>query len=184
MPDIAANRASRKWTRKEQIGRVLWALIQPLFRLSPRPLWGWRTALLRVFGAQIGRGVHIYPTVRIIIPWHLNIGDEVAIGDRAIVYALGPIHIGAQATISQNVHLCAGGHDYTNPAMTLTKPEIMIGTGAWVCADAYVGGGVTIGDGAIVAARGVAVRNVPSGAIVGGNPAKLIKSRPTQESSA
>ncbi|MEL6687509.1 MAG: acetyltransferase [Pseudomonadota bacterium] len=175
--DISANRAAQKWTRREQVGRILWALVSPLFRLSPRPLWGWRRMLLNLFGAKIGQDVHIYPTVRVTIPWNLDIGDEAAVGDHAILYALGPIRIGSQATVSQYAHLCAGGHDYINPAMTLTKPEIIIGSGAWVCADAYVGGGVTIGEKAIAAARSVVVKDVPDNVVVGGNPATPIKTR-------
>ena len=175
--DIQANRQAQKWTLGEKLGRVLWALVHPLFRFSPRPLWAWRRFLLRLFGAKIGRDVHIYPTVKITIPWHLTINDEAAVGDGARLYALGPIHIGSQATVSQYAHICAGGHDYTNPEMTLTKPEIVIGDGAWVCADAYVGGGVTIGASAIVAARAVVVRDVAPGLIVGGNPATAIKDR-------
>jgi putative colanic acid biosynthesis acetyltransferase WcaF len=114
--DIAANRAARKWSRKELAGRLLWDLAAPVFALSPRPLWGLRRALLRAFGARIGRNVHILPSVRITIPWNLDIGDEAAVGEGAILYALGPIRIGRQATISQYAHLCAGTHDFNRSA--------------------------------------------------------------------
>jgi glycosyltransferase involved in cell wall biosynthesis len=79
--DIAANRIARKWTRKEQMGRVLWTAFQPLFRVSPRLCWGWRRFLLRLFGARIGREVQIHPSVRITIPWNLDVGDLSAIED-------------------------------------------------------------------------------------------------------
>lgn len=176
--DIEANRRARKWSTQELIGRALWEVLSvPLFVWTPRPLWGWRRALLRIFGAKVGREVHIYPNVKIAIPWNLSIGDHSAVGDGAVLYSLGPISIGERVTISQRAHLCAGNHDYTNPAMPLLKPPIVIGDDAWVCAEAFVGPGVTIGVGAIVAARGVAVRDVPRNAIVGGNPAMVIKQR-------
>ncbi|TIP74935.1 MAG: acetyltransferase [Mesorhizobium sp.] len=174
---VAANRASHNWSQKEKLGRFLWALIKPLFFLSPRLLWGWRRFLLRQFGATIGKDVHVYPSVRIAIPWNLVIGDSAAIGDRAVLYALGEIRIGEAATISQGAHLCAGSHDHRNPLMPLTKPPISIGAGAWICADAFIGPGVTIGERAVVGARAVAVRDVGPNLVVVGNPARSIGTR-------
>jgi putative colanic acid biosynthesis acetyltransferase WcaF len=140
-------------------------------------LWGWRRALLRLFGARIGREVHIYPSVRIAIPWNLAIGDQSAVGDRAILYALGPITLGKRVTVSQGAHLCAGTHDYRDPAMPLRKPPIVIGREAWICADAFVGPGVHIGVRAIVGARCVVMKNVAPDAIMIGNPARLLRPR-------
>lgn len=177
--DIAANRRARKWTKRELVCRALWDLLSlPLFVWSPRRLWGWRRFILRIFGAQIGREVQVYPSAKITIPWNLSIGDYSAVGDGAILYALGPITVGQRVTISQYAHLCAGSHDYTDAAMHLTKPPICIGDDVWICADAFLGPGVVVGERAIVAARGVVVNNVPEGAIVGGNPARFIKQRP------
>ncbi len=175
--DIDANRRARKWSRKSLAVRAGWALASPLFRFSPRPLWGVRRALLRLFGARVGRGVHLYPTVRIVIPWTLSLGDRVAVGDRAILYGLGPITVGPDATISQGAHLCAGSHDFRDPAMALLKPPIDIGAGAWICAEAFVGPGVTVGEMAVVGARAVVVRDVPASTVVAGNPAKCVGER-------
>lgn len=174
--DVTANRRMRKWSRREQIGRVLWGLFWPFFRFSPRPLWRWRCFILRLFGARVGKQVHVYPTVRITIPWNLILEDSCAVGDEVILYALGPISIGARATISQGAHLCAGTHDITDPSRPLLKPPISIGDDAWVCADAFIGPGVVVGKGAIVGARSVAMKNVPAGAIMAGNPARQIRS--------
>ncbi|WP_305967646.1 MULTISPECIES: acetyltransferase [unclassified Mameliella] len=174
--DVTANRAARKWSRREQAGRVLWALASPLFRYSPRPLWGWRRAMLRLFGAQVGRDVHVYPTVRITIPWNLVLEEGCAVGDRAILYALGPIRLGPRAAISQFAHLCAGSHDWRDPARPLIKPPITVGADAWVCADAFVGPGVTVGEGAILGARAVVMKDCPPHAILAGNPARPIRS--------
>lgn len=173
--DVNANRTARKWSRRAQIGRVLWGVAWPLFRLSPRPLWGWRRWLLRLFGARVGRQVHIHPTVRIIIPWHLDLGAGCAVGDRAILYALGPISIGKRTTISQGAHLCAGTHDLYDPARTLLKLPIRIGDDAWICADAFIGPGVTIGRGAVAGARAVVVKDVSEDSVVAGNPARFIR---------
>lgn len=174
--DVEANRRARKWSRREQLGRLLWGLVLPFFRFSPRPFWGWRRLILRIFGARVGKFVHIYPSVHISIPWNLTLEDSSAVGDRAILYALGPIHIGARATVSQGAHLCAGTHDIKDPARPLLKPPITICQDAWICADAFVGPGVAIGQGAIVGARAVVMKDVPDDAIVVGNPARTIGS--------
>jgi putative colanic acid biosynthesis acetyltransferase WcaF len=112
--------------------------------------------------------------VRISIPWNLDVGAQSAVGDRAILYALGTITIGPRATVSQGAHLCAGTHDLSQPDRPLIKPPIMIGADAWVAADAFVGPGVTVGEGAVVGARAVVVNNVEPGHIVAGNPARTI----------
>lgn len=175
--DVNANRTARKWSRSELLARLLWGLATPFFALSPRLAWAWRRWLLRLFGARIGDHVHIYPSVRITIPWNLSIGHYTAVGDRAILYALGPIRIGERVTISQGAHLCAGTHDWRDASMPLLKPPIEIGDDAWVCADSFIGPGINVGNHAIVGARAVAMKNVPPDAIVAGNPARHIKVR-------
>ena len=175
--DIDQNRAARKWTREEMLGRVLWALCGPLFRFSPRLLWGWRCFLLRLFGGTVGKNVHIHPSVRIFIPWNLEIGDWSSVGFDALIYNLGQVKIGSKATVSQRAHLCAGSHDYRDPAMTLLKLPIVIGDEVWVCADAFVGPGVEVGEKAVVGARAVVMKDVATGSVVGGNPARVIGQR-------
>ena len=173
--EVPANRKARKWSHKEQLGRILWAVTMPLFRMSPRPFWGWRRFILRLFGAKVGVEVHVYPTVRITIPWNIEIDAEAAVGDYAILYALGPIRIGPRATVSQYAHLCAGTHDITRPDRPLLKLPIEIGAEAWVAADAFVGPGVTIGPRAILGARAVAMSSIEADCVAVGNPVKIIR---------
>jgi len=175
--NVEQNRKAQKYSRGELARRVLWGCVQPLFRFSPRPCFGWRRFLLRCFGAKIGQHVHIYRTVSIIIPWNLEVGDYAAIGDHAFIYNLGQITVGARATISHRAHLCAGTHDYTKADFPLLRPPISIGEQAWICADAFIGPSVTVGEGAIVAARAVVIKNVEPWTIVAGNSAKFIKRR-------
>lgn len=175
--DIASNRGSTKYSRAENIQRVLWAIGRLLFRIVPRPLYGVRSSILRLFGARIGPHCQIYPTVRIFLPSQLEIGAWTAVGDRANLYNLGSIRIGERVTISQGVHLCAGSHNYADPAMPLIRAEIIVEDSAWLCAEAFVGPGVRIGRQSVVGARAVVVRSVEPGVVVGGNPARVIKSR-------
>jgi putative colanic acid biosynthesis acetyltransferase WcaF len=75
------------------------------------------------------------------------------------------------------VHLCAGTHDYRFAHLPLIKSPISIGKGVWLCADAFIGPGVSIGEYAIVGARGVVMKDVAAWHIVAGNPAVFIKQR-------
>ena len=175
--DIQKNRQAQKYTTSEVIWRVCWMVGRIFFRFSPRPLFGWRLFLLKLFGAKVGKDVHIYNTATIYFPWNLTIGDQSAIGEDALIYNLGPVTIGERVTISQRAHLCAGTHDHTDPKMPLQKPPITVEDQAWVCADAFVGPGVTVGEGAVVGARAVVVKDVSPWTVVGGNPAIPIKKR-------
>ena len=177
MLDVKQNRQARKYTLGEMIRRVLWTFAQPLFRISPRPCFGWRRFLLRCFGAKIGASVHIYPSATVYFPWNLEVGDESAVGEQVFIYNLGRVTLGSRVTISHRAHLCAGTHDHTKPDFPLVRPPIVIGSDAWICADAFVGPGVTVGEGAIVAARAVAMKDVKPRSIVVGNPARESKKR-------
>ncbi len=169
--DPARNRRAVKYSRKELWLRACWAVGACAFRWTPRPAFGLRRILLRMFGARIGKHVHIYPDVLVQYPWNLEVGDYSAVGARAILYNLGSITIGSRVTISQGAHLCAGTHDFRDPDMPLLKPPIVIGDDAWVCADAFIGPGVAVGEGAVVAARAVAMKPVQAWSVVAGNPA-------------
>jgi len=175
--DISSNRSARKYSQAELMGRVIWGAAGLLFRYSPRLLWGWRNLLLRIFGAKVGRNVQIHPSARIFLPWNLEIGDWSSIGFDALIYNLGPVTIGSKVTISQRAHLCAGSHDYRDPTMRLLKPLIGIGDEVWICADAFVGPGVTVGQGAVVGACAVVMRDVDPLAVMAGNPARKVAMR-------
>lgn len=92
-------------------------------------------------------------------------------------YNTVPIRIGRNATVSQRAFLCTSGHDITDSRYHQTNASIVIEDRAWVCAEAFVGQGVTVGEGAVCAARAVVIKDVESWTVVGGNPAKFIKKR-------
>lgn len=175
--NIEANRDVTKYSRKVQALRLCWALVRIVFQASPRPCFGFRRWLLRLFGAEIGKNVHIYPSAHIYFPWNLKIGDWSSIGEWSLIYNLGPVTIGARSTVSQRTHVCAGTHDYRDPTMPLIKSPISIGDAVWICADAFVGPGVHVGDGAVVGARAVVVKDIAAWTVVAGNPARLLHTR-------
>ena len=65
----------------------------------------------------------IYSSTVIWFPWNLEIGDWSAIGEETLIYNLGKVTIGEKATVSHRVHVCAGTHDYTVPALPLLVPK-------------------------------------------------------------
>lgn len=163
---------------RNRLARVCWGIARPLiFAPSPRFLHGWRSLVLRCFGAQVGKGVHVYPKVVIWAPWNLVIGDEAGIANGAILYSQGRITIGKRAVISQGVHLCAGTHDYTMEGFPLITKSIEIGDQVWIAAEAFVHPGVTIGEGSVVGARSVVTRSLPPWKVCSGFPAKPLKDR-------
>jgi putative colanic acid biosynthesis acetyltransferase WcaF len=85
--------------------------------------------------------------------------------------------LGAYATISQYAYLCGATHDYSDPALPLLSAPIVIEDYAWVCADVFIGPGVTVGQGAVVGARSSVYKDVPAWKVVAGNPARVIKER-------
>ncbi len=163
---------------KNRIGRACWNLIYLLlFRYSPRPLHSWRAFLLKLFGAKLGKKVHIYPAARIWAPWNIELGDLVGIADGVILYSQGKITVGARTSISQGSHICTGSHDYTKYGHPLITSPITIGSNVWVAAEVFIHPGVDIGEGTVVGARSVVNKSLPAWMICAGNPCKPIKER-------
>jgi putative colanic acid biosynthesis acetyltransferase WcaF len=165
------------YSARDYLRRALWRVVYILLvRPAPPRTGAWYRFWLRVFGARAGRSCFT-PTATIKHPWWFSIGDHSTLGDRVTVYNLGPVSIGSQTVLSQDVYVCAGTHDYTSPLMPLLRPPIRIGDNVWICAGAFIGPGVTIGDGAVVGARSVVFKDVPPWTVVAGNPARVIKQR-------
>lgn len=176
--DVLASRRISPYSTTEKIKRLLWGCVQAtLFRASFHNWYGFRRALLRAFGASLAPTANVRRTVLIECPWNLSVGAESSIGDRAILYCLGPVQIGSRTTVSQGAHLCAGTHDHRRASMPLVRATISIGDDVWIAADAFVGPGVTVGTGVILGARGVAMRDLAPWRIYAGNPAVSVRER-------
>lgn len=158
--------------------RSLWGFAYvTLFRLSPRPMHWWRRVLLKIFGAQMGRGSKVFSSARVFAPWNLKMGSFSTIAPDVDCYCAGPIEIGDHTTISQYSYLCAATHDFEHPNMLLRTSAIEIGSQVWVCADVFVGPGTKIGDGVVVGARSSVFKNLPSWTVCMGSPAAPVKDR-------
>ena len=161
-----------------KIARVLWQVIWLLlYRPTPRLFHLWRCMLLRLFGAQLGKAVHPYPSSRVWAPWNLEMGDHSCLSEQVDCYCVDKIRIGAHATVSQYSFLCTASHDYTDPAMSLITAPITIGERAWITADVFIAPGVNIGEGAVILARSSVFKDVEPWMVAAGNPAKVVKAR-------
>ncbi len=157
----------------ERLACSLWnAMRLVLFRFTPAWANAWRMFVLRRFGATIGRNVFIHPSVRIDFPWNLTIESDVHVEHGVILNCMGAIQIASGTRISQYSHLCAGTHAYEQRDMPIIRTPIRIGRDVWIAADAFVGPGVTVEDGSLLAARSSAFNRLPAGQICIGEPAR------------
>ena len=162
--------------------QLLWFFLgDPLVRSRILPVSSLKVWILRSFGASIGQGVRIKPGVRVKFPWRLSIGAHCWIGENAWLDNIAPITIEDQVCISQDVYLCTGNHDWSDPAFALRPASIYVAAGSWIAARAVVAPGVHVGQGAILSLGAVAVRSLDPMMIYAGNPAVPVKKREIKE---
>ena len=169
-----------EWYRpgRPAIVRAAWFLLGlPLLRASWLPFSAVRAALLRIFGARIGRGAVIKPGVRVKYPWLFEAGHHCWIGEDVWIDNLGRVRLGNNVCISQGAYLCTGNHDWSDPAFGLIVKPIEIADGAWIGARSLVAPGAGAGECAIVAAGSVVSHCVPPFEIHAGNPAVFVRQR-------
>jgi putative colanic acid biosynthesis acetyltransferase WcaF len=162
-----------------RLARGIWGIIWLiLFRPSPKPFHRWRSFLLVLFGSRIGNNVNVYPDVRIWAPWQLQIGNRVGIANGVTLYSMAPITIGDNCVISQGAHLCAGSHDIDSNNFQLIAKPIHLEEHVWVCADAFIGPGVSVAEGCVLGARAVVTKSISqSWSVWIGNPAAFKRAR-------
>lgn len=176
--DLSRRACPSRHSRRNRWARAAWMLVWLcLFRPSPVFCRAWRRMLLRCFGAGIGPGVKVLPSVRIWAPWNLDMAAESCLGAQVDCYNVAPVTLGAHATVSQYSFLCSASHDPSDPNMALVSAPINILQEAWVCADVFVGPGVTVGEGAVVGARSSVFRDLPPWQICHGTPARAVRAR-------
>jgi len=158
--------------------RLLWSVCYVLmYRYSPRPFHGWRSMLLRLFGAKLGPACHFYPKSRIWAPWNLVCEDRVSVADDAELYNPSPFYLGSHAIVSQGAYICGATHEYNDPAFKLVSFPMRLGAYSWICARAAVNPGVNVGDGAILALGAIATQDLEPFGIYAGVPARKVKER-------
>jgi putative colanic acid biosynthesis acetyltransferase WcaF len=158
--------------------RAVWALAWGLLASWTPPFFNpWRRMLLRLFGARIAGTARIHASARIWYPANLEMEAQACLGPRVECYTMAKITLGPYALASQGAHLCAGTHDIDDPHFQLRAAPITIDARGWIAADAFVGPGVTVGEGAVLGARGVAFSDLEPWTVYIGNPAREISTR-------
>jgi len=163
------------WPTRVRVGLALWWVAGLFIRVCP--LNRVRVLILKAFGARIEGIPYVHRRARIWAPWNLEMEDRACLGDRVDVYNLAPIRLRRGCTVAQQSYLCAGTHSFETPTLALMAAPIVIGEEAFLGARTFVLPGVEIGTGAITGACAVVTRDVPAGAVVAGNPARVIRQR-------
>lgn len=163
---------------RSRLVEALWYLTKCCLFLTPLPVPSFcKRAVLRLFGAQVGRGVVIKPRVNIHFPWKLSVGDFTWLGEEVFILNFEPVVIGAHCCLSQRVFLCAGNHDYRRPDFPFRNRPITVRDGAWIGAQTFVAPGVTIGCETVIGAGSVVTQDQPAGMFCAGNPCAAVKTR-------
>ncbi|WPV00230.1 WcaF family extracellular polysaccharide biosynthesis acetyltransferase [Mucilaginibacter sp. cycad4] len=161
-----------------KLKNITWYLVKMVFFLNAFPFPNsLKCFLLRSFGARVGTGVVIKPRVNIHMPWKLEVGSDVWIGEEAFILNFEKINIGNNVCVSQRAFLCGGNHDFRTPSMPYRNGPITLADGSWVGAGVFVGPGVTIGTDTVVTAGSVVTSNLGDNGIYKGNPPVYVKPR-------
>lgn len=156
----------------------IWYFINIIFYKSSWNIFNnFKIVLLKIFGAKVGKGVMIKPSVNIKYPWKLSIGNNTWIGENVWIDNLAPVTIGNNVCISQGAMLLTGNHDFSKTTFDLIVSPIILEDGSWVGAKGVVCPGVTIFTHAVLSVQSVATKNLEAYSIYQGNPAVKIKER-------
>ena len=166
------------FTKGNKLYRLAWRLYWfVFFRFTPIPLFSFRSFGLRLFGADLGLNVRVYPSANIWNPKNLYVGSGSSIGPFVNIYNQGSVVIGKKVIISQYSHICASTHDYNDPVHPLVLAPVSIEDNVWICADAFIGPHVKVSEGGVIGARAVLMKDAEPWSVYSGNPAQKIKER-------
>lgn len=176
---IKENDFRSPYNTSNRIKRMIWIICWTLLaKPFPKSLANsWKVFLLRCFGAKITNTSFVYSSAKIFMPWNLIMEEQTCIGSGVDCYNAAPIIIKSYATISQRAYLCTASHNINSKKHEQIEKPIVIGSRSWVAAEAFIGPGVTIGDGAVIGARAVVFKDIEPWNVVVGNPATFKKIR-------
>jgi len=166
------NEYKSKLSKGDMMLRGLWNICR-FFLFKPFPtafFRPWRNFVLRLFGAKVHKRAGVYSSATIYAPWNLVMHNNAWIGPHVKIYNVDKIEIGDNVTISQYSYLCTASHDIRKKTFDLITAPIILKSGSWVAADAFIGMGVTVGEGAVIGARSAVFKDVEPWTVVGGNP--------------
>lgn len=174
----AAFKGAPSFPFRHRFLRLLWATTWRLLASwTPPAMRRWRVFLVNTFGGRVHPTCSIYSSARIWYPPNLTMAHSSALGPGVDCYTMAPIEIGEFAVVSQRAFLCTGTHDTYHENFQIKAKPIRIGANAWIAAEAFVGPGVTVGNGAVLGARAAAFKDLLEWTVYQGNPAIAIRTR-------
>jgi putative colanic acid biosynthesis acetyltransferase WcaF len=136
-----------------------------------------RAAVLRAFGARVGKGLVMRAHITVKYPWFLEIGDHVWIGEGVWIDNHCEVRLGGDVCVSQGAYLFTGNHDYAAPSFAFFCRPIAVEDGVWIGARALVCPGAHLRAGVVLAAGSVFHARSEPGMVYAGNPAIAVKPR-------
>lgn len=154
-----------------------------VLRSLPGPEGIWlRGAFYRSLSKGSGKNLLIYPNGYVIFSHRITFGERVAINVGTYLDGRGEIDIGDHVMIGPGCILSSCEHGFAQVDVPMyqqpiTYAKITIKSDVWIGGNVCIKGGVTIHEGAIIGAGSVVTKDVPAYSIMGGVPAKFIRSR-------
>ncbi|MDQ6723053.1 MAG: WcaF family extracellular polysaccharide biosynthesis acetyltransferase [Thermoproteota archaeon] len=161
-----------------KLKQVLWYFINIIFFKNSLNIFSsLKIFLLKLFGAKIGKGVVIKPSVNIKYPWKLQIGNHCWIGENVWIDNLSEVAISDSVTLSQGAMLLTGSHDYKKQTFDFFSNPIILEEGVWIGAKSIVLGGTTCKTHSVLGVNSVAKKQLDPYTIYIGNPAIAARQR-------
>jgi putative colanic acid biosynthesis acetyltransferase WcaF len=158
--------------------RTIWHFVNHLvFTHGLLPFSSLKVFVLKIFGASVGQGVNIKPSVNVKYPWLLEVGDYAWIGEKVWIDNLAKVSIGNNVCLSQGAMLLTGNHDFTKSSFDLKVAEITLEEGVWIGAKSVVCPGVICFSHSVLSVQSLAAKNLDAYGIYQGNPAVKIRER-------
>ncbi len=174
-------RRLRGYSLSYSLKSLLYIFLYDCVRFLPTPIGEiFRFLVLRMFCKKI-QSIWIRPGTAFFFPENISIGRRVSINDNVYLDGYGGIEFGDDSGVAFGSALISEDHEISNPEILIkeqpkTPGKITIGKNAWIACNCTLLKGVTIGEGSVVAAGSVVTRSVPPFTLVGGNPARVIRS--------
>jgi acetyltransferase-like isoleucine patch superfamily enzyme len=145
--------------------------------VSPVPSYGFRTAAYRLLGARIGEHTSIGRNCQFYHISGIDIGSNCVINQRVVLDGRRGLHIGRNVSVSEQAMLYTLHHDLDDPLFRVEGGALVVNDYVFIGARAIVLPGICLGEGSVVAAGAVVTKDIEPYVVVGGVPARPIRTR-------
>jgi acetyltransferase-like isoleucine patch superfamily enzyme len=174
-------RKLRGYTLTYMVKHALFTFLYDCVRYLPSPIGEiFRFLVLKMFCEKV-QSIWIRPGVAFFFPENISIGRRVSLHDNVYLDGYGGIEFGDDSGAATGSVFISEDHAISNPDVLIKEQpkipgKITVGKNVWIASNCTILKGVTIGEGSVVAAGSVLTRSVPPFTLVGGNPARVIRS--------